>query len=92
MGLQKKPDHIHGKEMKPMAIIPLNVNCFWCIVPIGEQIEIYRNHSLVSFEYGNWSKMNVEEKYAVCNKLIEDARKECSDVPDVSKRPISFEL
>jgi lipocalin len=75
-----------------MAIIPLDDECFWCIVPLTNSVEIWRNGRAVTFEERNWQKMTNQEKADVCNKLIQEASKEYSDIPDVSKRPICFEV
>lgn len=75
-----------------MGIIPLDDECFWCIVPYCDHVEICRQNVAVGFEECNWSRMTIQEKEMIINTLIQDAAKSYSDIPDISKRPISFEL
>lgn len=73
-------------------IIPLDDNCFWSIDVYSYHIEISRQNRCVSMEECRWDKLSISEKETVCNRLIDDARKAYSDVPDASKRPICFEV
>jgi len=76
-----------------MGIIPLDGECFWCIVPYNDEVVICRNGQVIDLEFvDNFNRLSVGEKEEICNKLIESAKKECSDVPDPSKRPICFEV
>lgn len=73
-------------------IIPLDDNCFWSIDVYSDHVEISRQNRCVSMEECIWDKLPISEKEEVCNRLIDDAMKTYSDVPDVSKRPICFEV
>jgi hypothetical protein len=79
------------QEMSKM-IIPLDENCNWSIDVYTDHVEISRHNRCVSMEECSWSSMTTTERESVCNRLIKDAMKEYADVPDVSKRPICFEV
>lgn len=73
-----------------MGLIPLDEECFWCIIPYTHHVEICRQNTVVSLEECDWYKITDQEKLDVCNRLIQDAVAEYTDVPDVSKRPQVF--
>ena len=73
-----------------MGIIPLDDECFWCIIPYIHHVEICRQGIAITYEECDWYKMTNQEKLDACNRLIQYAMKEHADVPDVSKRPQIF--
>ncbi|MDD2286496.1 MAG: hypothetical protein PHQ11_13990 [Paludibacter sp.] len=74
-----------------MGIIPLDEECFWCIIPYTHHVELCRQNSVEALEEIEWEQSTTAEKEDICNKMIKEVASKYLDFPDVSKRPKMFD-
>jgi len=74
-----------------MGIIPLDNECFWCIIPYSHSVELCRQNSVEAFEEFDWDHSTTSGKEEICNKMIKEVAGKYLDFPDVSKRPKIFD-